>query len=380
MNISRILIFLLLSFMLSGCINNDTEKKEIQFSEIPETECNELKLYSDVRIVPLETTDSALLKNPAIASCLDNNDFIILTGFKILHFSKDGKFINQIGRRGDGPEEYPNFWAVRTIGNNVYVFVSNGDVYQYTVDGYFINKFHIDTDEGMLMGVTVNPSIGQFICEIRKYEENGLTINAVVVDRNFKPQKRFIMYSDVSNHETDFLASAKMRLSEGKTLILIPFYNIIQTIDENGICELCEINKNEIPDRKIFEDFEYRNINEGEFYQITDFQSTPAYLYFDLNKGIENKRIIYDRISGKYIFVKSVRRSEEEPNKRAGILFSFFEETRFFPSYSQGNAVAGFIYPEELTDEELRYVMENSFSKNNITYESNPILVICTEK
>ena len=69
--------------------------KEVKLSDI----CDSL-IY-----IPLETKKASLI-NSINRIDIDGDDLFIQDGWKLLHFNRSGKFINQIGRTGRGPGEY----------------------------------------------------------------------------------------------------------------------------------------------------------------------------------------------------------------------------------------------------------------------------------
>ena len=98
----------LFSFLCLCCVLSVSAQKPVvinlakAISESPkEIMLNELA--SDIRYVPLETTDDCLMNNEFYIMQYTGED-IITSG--IFHFDKNGKFLNKIGSKGQGPEEY----------------------------------------------------------------------------------------------------------------------------------------------------------------------------------------------------------------------------------------------------------------------------------
>lgn len=77
---------------------NEARKHErkIMLSEI----CDSL-IY-----IPLETNDKSLMSNIVNKVMIDGEDVFIHSGWKLLHFNVNGKFLGQIGKTGRGPGEY----------------------------------------------------------------------------------------------------------------------------------------------------------------------------------------------------------------------------------------------------------------------------------
>ena len=60
------------------------------------------ELAADIKYIPLETTDDCLINNEFYIMQYTGED-IITSG--IFHFNKEGKFLNRIGRKGQGRSE-----------------------------------------------------------------------------------------------------------------------------------------------------------------------------------------------------------------------------------------------------------------------------------
>ena len=95
----------LFSFLCLCCVLSVSAQKPVvinlakAISESPkEIMLNELA--SDIRYVPLETTDDCLMNNEFYIMQYTGED-IITSG--IFHFDKNGKFLNKIGSKGQGP-------------------------------------------------------------------------------------------------------------------------------------------------------------------------------------------------------------------------------------------------------------------------------------
>lgn len=103
------LVFLILFCSCSEKKNVD----EITFMEVDFYAAEKRRIYMDelfdkVEVIPLETTQDCLLQEyPGISGITD--DYLLLTNFFVgarLFDRKDGHFIHNVGKRGQGPDEY----------------------------------------------------------------------------------------------------------------------------------------------------------------------------------------------------------------------------------------------------------------------------------
>ena len=96
------------------------------------------ELAADIKYIPLETTDDCLINNEFYIMQYTGED-IITSG--IFHFNKEGKFLNRIGRKGQGPEEYLQGLFAFGDWKNKLLYVQNWtSMTCYTFDGKFVRS------------------------------------------------------------------------------------------------------------------------------------------------------------------------------------------------------------------------------------------------
>ena len=133
----------LFSFLCLCCVLSVSAQKPVvinlakAISESPkEIMLNELA--SDIRYVPLETTDDCLMNNEFYIMQYTGED-IITSG--IFHFDKNGKFLNKIGSKGQGPEEYLQGLFAFGDWKNKLLYVQNWTTLTcYGFDGKFVRS------------------------------------------------------------------------------------------------------------------------------------------------------------------------------------------------------------------------------------------------
>ncbi|WP_288733136.1 6-bladed beta-propeller [uncultured Parabacteroides sp.] len=102
---------------------------------------------SKIENIPLQTTDSCLLSDALSVGCTDK--FIFIQDFKnymFYRFDRSGKFLNKIGRRGNGPFEYskPFSFKIDTLNDQIYIV----DTYKksiliFSFSGKYIDKINL---------------------------------------------------------------------------------------------------------------------------------------------------------------------------------------------------------------------------------------------
>ena len=117
---------------------------------------------SSIEIVRLQHGDSLLINNKTKLFQRDSSFYIAdILGEKIIYrFNREGRFLNKIGKKRKGPEEYPNMLDV-TVGknNNIYILLTPYLIFtRYDQNGAFKEKKGLKSlemtfaDQGMAFG------------------------------------------------------------------------------------------------------------------------------------------------------------------------------------------------------------------------------------
>ena len=103
---------------------------------------------ADIKFVPLQTTDESLIKS--INGVSMNSSRIIVTDkmqHQIFVFDNNGKFLNKISKRGNGPEDYQSITqaCVDFDADRVYIwdYAVLGRIKVYSLDGKYIKQINV---------------------------------------------------------------------------------------------------------------------------------------------------------------------------------------------------------------------------------------------
>lgn len=159
--------FIIFSFMLL-LLSCNNKKEELPILNVIEAISNKVDMnISDiatrVTLVPLETNENILIGR--ISKVLIDDKYIIIShDNQCSLFDRNGKFLNKIGNRGEGPEEYAYINAVIFDNKNIIV-CSFPQMKKYKLDGTFISSFRTPArnfdniaqlDENLYVGFTAN--------------------------------------------------------------------------------------------------------------------------------------------------------------------------------------------------------------------------------
>ena len=123
----KILFFICLSFILVCCSDNKTMEQYPVIDVVGSVEKHQRVYCSDyfssMELIHLETRDECLLPNVPFPRVVYKDNYIFLSGECLYAFDSLGKFLNQIGKKGQGPGEYiySNSFFVNTDKSIIYV-------------------------------------------------------------------------------------------------------------------------------------------------------------------------------------------------------------------------------------------------------------------
>ena len=149
---------LLLTWVLAACSSQTEENGDnVLKATLKETEVSLKDLFSRIEVIPLETNDTALMDHVHRIRKVNNKYYILnedypgFTYINILVYDAEGNFLHTIGKKGQGPEEYP--WLIYDMDIDaekdlVYMMSPSGILYLYRMDGSFVRKMNMP--EGLI--------------------------------------------------------------------------------------------------------------------------------------------------------------------------------------------------------------------------------------
>lgn len=162
----KILISAILFFCLVSCGSHGSEGKieslvkedsivRISIPDVLKERKIELHLSDEINgidIVPLETTEQSLLSTIVDVSITDDDIFIWDFKNGIFRFSRDGTFLNKIGKRGQGPGEY--LYVNQLIIDHDKVLIS-----EMGKESAATRRIHIYDFQGQLLQTILTPKL-----------------------------------------------------------------------------------------------------------------------------------------------------------------------------------------------------------------------------
>ena len=100
-------------------------------------------LFHRIELIQLESDPQSLIGYMDKAMCIGDSIIILdMSRSSVFLFSPEGRFMNAIGQRGDGPEEYLMCYdiAYNSTTSNISILEPRGTICDYSLSGNFIEK------------------------------------------------------------------------------------------------------------------------------------------------------------------------------------------------------------------------------------------------
>lgn len=133
------------------------------------------ELAADVRYIPLETTSQSLLKRVSGVLYDRSTHQLYLSDLRgVFRFSDEGKFINKLGRSGQGPGEYNYVRSMAMDKQKGHIcLLSSGKLIFYAMDGTWIQD--VRSPDEMQFALLNDSCIAYFIYN-NGYQKNSLLL------------------------------------------------------------------------------------------------------------------------------------------------------------------------------------------------------------
>ncbi len=134
-----------LGLLLLGCRERTPHYQNVLTSSVEFIEEQSYKSFVDaitsVELIPVETDDQHLLGDNAYLYLLPEG-FLLADkqNAKLNRYSKDGKFLNAIGRRGNGPGEYIRIGDVQVLDDHIHVYDDPKQELVFSIDGELLEN------------------------------------------------------------------------------------------------------------------------------------------------------------------------------------------------------------------------------------------------
>jgi hypothetical protein len=361
--------------ILYGCNTADRKanEKAIIIADIDKQDkVSIFDIFEKVEIVPLETTDSSLIKS--IRKLIWHNDrcYILDYNSVILVFDTMGKFKFKIDNRGQGPNQYTyisDFDIDEERAVILFIAPVVAELHEYDLNGEFLSKYKL-------------PQIAAGYISIKQLSENVIAFWTFDYDNRLKfySKEENRIFSECFPEEENFFDRIYIQTFSHDNYIIRNIDNNIYEMSSDGTISIAytwdfgklNINYNKL-DVPSFDDMDKERISN---YMKRISSSEVVNYIFRMSGG--NAEYAYSQIMRKDKYINMMYHKI----KKQTLLFEkTTESVGFYPVYWTEDFVIGRI-PENFLPENLDTVIpdaildaENIERKNQYDEFDNPILV-----
>lgn len=389
---NNVFILAILINICIGCSSNNQKNEQVKsgnnsktsiYINLPETGENKLNVseFADtVMYIPLETNAKSFFKRVIQIQITDK--YIFINGRdQLLVFSKEGKFIRQIGRKGKGPGEHLLIFGFVVVHDTVYISSSGKrSLLKYNVTGNFLEevptlaqlpRFNVTPDNRIVSFIS-----GKLIFFDRKLKGiDTITIAHNVSDKraSYSWWDDFDTFFQKSEHRllfTNYMSDTIWDISNGRKDISYIMNLGDQLLPEKDRVEYCQ------------GDFDRFKKNAASSQKINLFE-TPSFLFL-FQKGWTDNDIQSTYLHD--ITANTIRKFETPY-----IFDDLVSKQNLVPNYTSNNCIIATLNPVKFIDELKKVNKPNKTGMESpsplwlkqmakITENDNPILVIMPVK
>jgi hypothetical protein len=294
--------------MMQSCVNQKSSNDDV-FKDAPIViDMDSVKRvssieFSDVRYVPLETSDECLIGDAS--KTLIRNNKIYVADFRsamaLFIFDMNGKFLFKIARRGQGPGEYVTF--------HDFDIQTNGDIYMFDQSK---KKFLIYNSTGEYLREIYSDFYFSGFCLVNnrmywsKLIEHGNMFAGLAAYDMTNKKTEFILKDEKNSHKTGIIYSNHdFYYSPDNTVYYSPqFSEIIYSLGENGVRPAIGVKNLKIPSEDIIngwlqeEDIIERSnlIDNSEYFiENANIYETDRYIAFGCIRYPIQEILLYNK-------------------------------------------------------------------------------------
>lgn len=327
-----------------------------------------------ISLIPLETNDTILIGSNPIVKLISDDDIIIESDRRLYRFDKNGRFVNYIGRPGQGPDEYVSPGGVSYNDTDSCLYLFNRALQKWTLDGRLETTVQFDELYNLNSISILKPDT--LLAIRRNYTGDGMLsqfIQYYTINGDFISECEF--QSDSLKMDIAMFASPEHHRLDDAYLFRNEWGNEIYNITPNGISLFLNLDfGRHNPDRLVYQDGYQRDkhlskdiANIKSCYISKDLVWVNYIMDEKLNNLLVDKanNIIHHTVSeNDYIVPDGLR---------------LYEELNFWPTYIDTKSrLYSILQPGELSEQQLENLSKHLNSQRNISTEDNPVLC-CVE-
>ena len=372
-----LIIVSIFGLLMAGC-NRGNERRIPKVEVIPFSE-ESFKLdetfFAQISLVPLETTEQALIRDIDVVSMAGDTLFLLdRRQLKVFIYLTNGKLVNVIQDIGNGPKEYSRIVDI-DVHNGALAVLCDAPtkIMYYTSDGEFVKEQRLTDYWGAFASLEEN------FCLYRRGALGKRTLN-IFEERNGKeniltqPDGRFVAREAREKGNPLSYGGGRFLTRSSEVFFTWPFDYTIYTIQEGGPypCYTLDFGKQALPDELLeleSDDFLKSCDEEKYIYTIRDIVANEDYLLFKTNPWI----FILDRKEKKLMSCGMIKNDLHLYDFGYLPVSGTEKLVQVYPAYRFKSQLEDVIKRDELPKNKLGEEVIRIY--NEIEEEDNPVLL-----
>jgi hypothetical protein len=370
MQLKGLALALCLATTLLSCTKKSTNKREVVNIEIPNNEVlgSFSKYFTLSHIIPLETNENSYILDIKKISISEIGMFI-LDNNRILHFTKDGKFIKKFSQTGKGPGEWTEIFdfEVNPYDSTIIIRSQHKELV-YHINGSFVKESHTDILALEFYPIS-NDLTAFYYNSISPVLKSGY--NIIVKSKKGGEQyysesiKALFGYIFKKKHSRNFCQT------EEGMLFTKTFSNTIYQLDSISVFSpkyMLDFGSKNYATEKIKDPQQVNNLDSEFANYISNIYETAQILYFEYLDANFPTRVIYDKISQMIVLKERIK--PDMANNIPLNFINYYGNINYALSLIEPSDILEFLDYKKVNIESLKYP-----EINQIKDTDNPLLV-----
>lgn len=346
------LLSVLMLFLLTSCENQECAIKNVEKSL--DKEIDRLDDKAKGVAIQLETTDHCLLSDNSSVLHVDSTSIFVVSSNNVYRFARDGRFLNVVGRKGNGFGEHGQILSCsfNPLKREVYIGTFGNFVVCYKEDGTFLRKIQLKVKKKEMVYAMVYNKVLGLVGECRQYLPKGISVQLVSFDDNGKIKQRFNIYEDSEKIKVSRTSYPILWNVDDKVSCKLAFDDYIYTIGSDGKIQRRMLGLQALaPDRKLVEDMDFQEKLLKEKCQVLDLQESNLCYYLVLFYKMQYRLMVVDKQDGEVLF-----NSIGQNPKFGGGIKNKNMHISYWPKYTDGKVNVCVVRTENLNSNPLVYL------------------------
>jgi hypothetical protein len=296
----------------------------------------------------------------------------ILVSFNqiIYRFNRDGRFLNNIGKIGNGPCEHTTLYSesVDSSHKELYLYAGNNRMIVWSIDGKPLREFNFEIQGTLTFAKVVGNNI---ISEVRNYTNNGaLTVSVLTftLDGSLLHANQLHEYAET---ETNYQSIPITYSYQNSLIYKDTFDGWSYTLNVDSIAKYRFYNLGKFsPTRDTLEDMNKRQSKGSSFMEIVDLQEDDSNVYILAVNGRKLYGFVTKKENNKFIFADKI----DMPQKGGGIPIDRNKTFSVWPTYiDAGGRKYSMV---DITEIDTTLIAPRKINNIPFSADPNPIVVM----